>query len=354
MNPGSAELADGDGILTAGELSRVAAKVLGELPFPAVVLDVPSGCIVVSSPAAEQLLDPDGRMVVGRPLEEFTADQPASGVDLLAGGRLNGYETFRVLRRRHGPGARVRMWVRSFADQPPSRLVLVVLVADDVAGAPAERDWQEAPAIVGTADANLRIDRISNDAEELFGRGVPELLGEPLLSLIAEADEPSLLSSLTDASTSHSGISLYLDVTTAVSDSPMHCEVLLLPLEPAPSCAFFFLPSPARMAGKASVELSTILRRLGRTAIIAGLARGVFRGMSESTTPGLNQLTTRELEIVARLLDGDRPPEIAKKLFLSQSTVRNHLASVFAKVGVTSQQELLNLLRDSQAGLGSD
>ncbi len=45
------------------------------------------------------------------------------------------------------------------------------------------------------------------------------------------------------------------------------------------------------------------------------------------------------------LLDGDRTPAIARKLFLSQSTVRNHLASVFAKLGVNSQQELVDVLK---------
>jgi DNA-binding CsgD family transcriptional regulator len=38
-------------------------------------------------------------------------------------------------------------------------------------------------------------------------------------------------------------------------------------------------------------------------------------------------------------------PPIAKSLFLSQSTIRNHLASVFAKIGVSSQQELVDLFR---------
>ena len=57
------------------------------------------------------------------------------------------------------------------------------------------------------------------------------------------------------------------------------------------------------------------------------------------------RLTTRELEIVTRLMTGHRPPSIASELFLSQSTVRNHLGSVFAKLGVNSQQELLDLLR---------
>jgi DNA-binding NarL/FixJ family response regulator len=60
--------------------------------------------------------------------------------------------------------------------------------------------------------------------------------------------------------------------------------------------------------------------------------------------PGLDQLTSRELEVVTRLVQGDRVPTIARSLFLSQSTIRNHLSAAFAKLGVADQQQLVHLL----------
>ena len=48
--------------------------------------------------------------------------------------------------------------------------------------------------------------------------------------------------------------------------------------------------------------------------------------------------------MVTRLLAGKRVPAIAEALFVSQSTVRNHLSSVFRKLNVQSQQELIDLL----------
>jgi DNA-binding NarL/FixJ family response regulator len=60
----------------------------------------------------------------------------------------------------------------------------------------------------------------------------------------------------------------------------------------------------------------------------------------------LKQLSSRELEIVTRLMAGDRVPAIAKQLFLSEGTIRNHLSSVFGKLGVKTQQELIELLRE--------
>jgi DNA-binding CsgD family transcriptional regulator len=59
----------------------------------------------------------------------------------------------------------------------------------------------------------------------------------------------------------------------------------------------------------------------------------------------LSRLSARELEIVQRLLAGDRVPRIADSMYLARSTVRNHLSSVFRKFGVNSQQQLIVLLR---------
>ena len=61
--------------------------------------------------------------------------------------------------------------------------------------------------------------------------------------------------------------------------------------------------------------------------------------------PWAEHLTSRQWEIVGRLLSGDRVPAIAEALFLSQSTVRNHLHAVFEKAGVRSQGELIALIR---------
>lgn len=47
-------------------------------------------------------------------------------------------------------------------------------------------------------------------------------------------------------------------------------------------------------------------------------------------------LTARELEILQLLAEGKRPAEVATTLFVSLKTVRNHLASVYLKLGVAS------------------
>ena len=60
----------------------------------------------------------------------------------------------------------------------------------------------------------------------------------------------------------------------------------------------------------------------------------------------LDRLPVRQRQIVAALLQGDRTSAIAASLFVSASTVRSHLSSIFAAFGVRSQAELLSLLRN--------
>lgn len=57
--------------------------------------------------------------------------------------------------------------------------------------------------------------------------------------------------------------------------------------------------------------------------------------------------SAREREVAELLLVGHRVSTIAATLFISPYTVRNHLRSMFAKSGVTSQGELVAKLRSS-------
>lgn len=50
----------------------------------------------------------------------------------------------------------------------------------------------------------------------------------------------------------------------------------------------------------------------------------------------LSRLTDRELEILRMIARGRRPTEVADRLFVSVKTVKNHLTSIYSKLGVTS------------------
>jgi DNA-binding CsgD family transcriptional regulator len=59
----------------------------------------------------------------------------------------------------------------------------------------------------------------------------------------------------------------------------------------------------------------------------------------------VESLTRREKDVLQLLLDGRRVSSIARSLYLSPQTVRNHLKAIFRKLGAHSQSELLDRLR---------
>jgi len=65
---------------------------------------------------------------------------------------------------------------------------------------------------------------------------------------------------------------------------------------------------------------------------------------SDTVQARLQLLSQREWEVVQLLLANQRPKMIARTLFISLHTVRNHLRSIFDKLAVHSQTELLVLL----------
>jgi len=56
--------------------------------------------------------------------------------------------------------------------------------------------------------------------------------------------------------------------------------------------------------------------------------------------PSKATLTARELDIVAAIVDGASNREIAEQFGLSPQTVKNHLSSIFDKLGVSNRLEL--------------
>lgn len=90
---------------------------------------------------------------------------------------------------------------------------------------------------------------------------------------------------------------------------------------------------------RAAVErITNVLVELGV------IAAGSKAAEPRTDVPELSQLSTREWEVVRALLSHERVPQIAKRLHISPSTVRNHLKSIYGKLGVHSQQELIGRL----------
>jgi DNA-binding NarL/FixJ family response regulator len=72
--------------------------------------------------------------------------------------------------------------------------------------------------------------------------------------------------------------------------------------------------------------------------MIVERARGVAGGVDASSRV-VEELTTRELEVLRLLAQGLDNSEIAKQLYLSPTTVKRHISGVFAKVGAANRVE---------------
>ncbi|MFZ4894892.1 helix-turn-helix transcriptional regulator [Plantibacter sp. Mn2098] len=84
---------------------------------------------------------------------------------------------------------------------------------------------------------------------------------------------------------------------------------------------------------------------VGRTAVgVRELARhGIWVPPFSST---LDDLSVREREIANLAGLGFSSADVAKRLFISKRTVESHLRNIFAKTGVSSRDELADLLHD--------
>ncbi len=83
---------------------------------------------------------------------------------------------------------------------------------------------------------------------------------------------------------------------------------------------------------------------------IAARVRALFTARSGAALPPLPELSDREREVLALAAEGRLNADIARRLLLSEKTVRNHVSSIFAKLGVTDRASAVARARD--AGLG--
>lgn len=208
-----------------------------------------------------------------------------------------------------------------FSSMPPA-------VSTDMVLALTDHDWQ--------------IEYMSSDASVLGVRG-SELRGFPLLGLIHPTVAAEFLIAAGRASVENAGVTIATRMHLGSGGwVGRQCFLTRMCEHHPPRLGMVVCAGPSAAKGDRS-ELE------GQVRQFALESRGLG---SLSTLPALvrlpvgNELSARQTEIVSRLIAGEGVPQIARSMFLSQSTVRNHLASIYKKFGVHSQNELLaSLLR---------
>jgi two-component system, NarL family, response regulator LiaR len=91
-------------------------------------------------------------------------------------------------------------------------------------------------------------------------------------------------------------------------------------------------------------ELISAIHRAvaGQPSLSPEAAQVLIQNVSEPAPPGQN-MTNREKEILALMVEGLSNNEIAERLFVSQSTVKFHVSNILDKMGVTGRTEAVAL-----------
>ena len=91
-------------------------------------------------------------------------------------------------------------------------------------------------------------------------------------------------------------------------------------------------------------ELAQAIRAAyaGRPTLAPEAAQVLIRAATHPAEPDRG-LTHRELEILRLMVDGSSNPEIAKRLFVSRSTVKFHVSNILMKLGASSRTEAVSM-----------
>ena len=91
-------------------------------------------------------------------------------------------------------------------------------------------------------------------------------------------------------------------------------------------------------------ELAQAIRaaHAGRSTLSPEAAQALVLATSQPPAPGLD-LTEREREVLALMIEGLNNTQIAAKLNVSPSTVKSHVSNILSKLGVASRTEAVTL-----------
>ncbi|MEO3785492.1 response regulator transcription factor [Actinocorallia sp. B10E7] len=147
-----------------------------------------------------------------------------------------------------------------------------------------------------------------------------------------------------------------IEATRRLIDRRPDLGVLVLTMSEDDASVFAALRAGARgyvLKGADGEDFLAAVRAVARGEAVYGpaVARRIRRFLTVGPTGApFPELTQREHEVLGLLASGRTNAEIARRLFLSQKTVKNHLTSIFAKLQVADRAQAV--VRARRAGLG--
>lgn len=151
-----------------------------------------------------------------------------------------------------------------------------------------------------------------------------------------------------------------VDATRAITGAHPDTAVLVLTMLEGDDSVFAAVRAGARgylLKGADRAEIHRALTAVahGEVVFSASIAPRVLAyfatGRTGSASP-FPELTDREREVLDLVARGLTNAEIARRLVVSDKTVRNHVSNVFAKIHVTGRAEAVARARDAGLGTG--
>jgi DNA-binding CsgD family transcriptional regulator len=333
--------------------------LVGSAEVPLAAVDLPSGRLLAVNPALASAVGSTVNALIGASSLDWLSPDDRHAAQLayqaLADGDLTGYQAIRRLAHPTHPDQVFSIWV-SVIEVDGTRVGLASLIPSACHDnqfrslPPASQAPEPGNMVLGTVDSFWRVDRISQDVTPLLGLTPEQCIGRPVLGMIHPSDVPALLAAVEHSRRGERAVRLVLGVSVRAHDWTQVTVVLatITAGEP-PALAFALIrdDDAADQPGDSSreMQLEAHMLRIADELHAAGLIPRLHQLPVLAEEPQLGKLTSREWAVLTRLLEGQRVPAIAADLYVSKSTVRNHLSSIYAKLGVHSQVDLVRLVR---------
>jgi DNA-binding NarL/FixJ family response regulator len=203
------------------------------------------------------------------------------------------------------------------------------------------------------------------DDHPAFRAGLRVLLEDSGLDVVAEAaDGLTAVDAVAEHRPDVALLDLHMpgltgvEVTRRLQEVAPETRVLVLTMIEADETVVAAIRAGARgylLKGAGQEEIERAVRSVadGQVVYGTGVAERVmafFAARSGAPVGPFPQLSDREREVLEFVAEGRANAEIARRLFLSEKTVRNHVSSIFTKLGVTDRAQAVAKARD--AGLG--
>jgi DNA-binding CsgD family transcriptional regulator/PAS domain-containing protein len=325
--------------------------MLRRTPVALAVLDLTSNRLSLVNGAFAALLRLDASEATGIDVLSMVAAEDSATVERLLVGVASGLiDSCQGRGRLRSPSGEIVDVVASIrpldATKPRAHALLVAAPAN---GTPVGEPWpttlETQQVAFGAVDHDWRFSEMSADAAALLDWNLDDCRGTPLQAVVHPEDLSLLLLTLGRSSAGRRASATHLRVR-GLQDAWTPVRLAVSPLCEHSPCRFalaLWCGLPGEDIESAEDRAARLEGHLWRIAIEAQAAGiNVARSsQSWSGDPAWRGLSRRQSEILRRLTRGERIAAIARDLFVSQSTVRNHLAAIYRKVGVHSQSELL-------------